>query len=161
MPRVERFDLEFVGQIPDGLSEGTLYMSMQFGMAIHLCACGCGNQTVTPLDPADYKLIYDGETVTLHPSVGNWNFPCESHYLICRSKVIWVDEWTKDQRAAFRGRDRYLEDHPSCGPQTDAGDTGDTAVDRQEPIEEHSAASPVTGGRRLLRRLASHLWRRR
>ena len=28
MPRVERFDLEFVGQSPDDLSDGTLYMSM-------------------------------------------------------------------------------------------------------------------------------------
>ncbi|HRE68801.1 MAG TPA: DUF6527 family protein [Cyclobacteriaceae bacterium] len=32
-------------------------------------------------------MIYNGETVSLYPSIGNWGFTCESHYWITRSKV--------------------------------------------------------------------------
>jgi hypothetical protein len=42
--------------------------------------CGCGKKVVLPLHPTHGKLTYDGETVSLSPSVGNWSFPCESHY---------------------------------------------------------------------------------
>ncbi len=45
------------------------------------------SQTVTPIAPDEYKLIFDGDTITLHPSIGNWKFPCESHYLICNDQV--------------------------------------------------------------------------
>lgn len=48
---IEEFTPEFVEYMPDELREGILYISMKYGTAIHLCACGnCGQQTVTPLD---------------------------------------------------------------------------------------------------------------
>jgi len=161
MTRVQRFDHEFVDQIPDYLSEGILYVSMHFGMVIHRCACGCGNQTVTPLDPTDYKLIYDGETITLHPSVGNWNFPCRSHYWIRRGKVVWAGEWTDDQIAAGRARDRYVKDQLFCEPLADTG--GATAPEAQDELHgstDATAVSPESGLQGFAKRIAVYFRRR-
>jgi hypothetical protein len=79
---------EFVDYMPDVPQEGTLYISIRFATAIHKCCCGCGNEVVTPLSPTDWKLIFDGDTVSLDPSIGNWSFPCQSHYWIRRNNVV-------------------------------------------------------------------------
>lgn len=71
---------------PDG---GTLYVSMEYQTAVHLCACGCGTKVVTPLGPHDWILTFDG-TVSLRPSVGNGQQPCRSHYYIRRDQVDWL-----------------------------------------------------------------------
>jgi hypothetical protein len=47
---------EFVEFIPDELKEGTIYVSIRFATAAHLCCCGCGNKVVTPLRPTDWTL---------------------------------------------------------------------------------------------------------
>jgi hypothetical protein len=163
MARVAQFSHEFADQIPEALSEGKLYVSMRFGVAIHLCACGCRKQTVTPIAPDEYKLIFDGETITLHPSVGNWNFPCGSHYLICKDQVIWVDDWTADQATAFRARDRYLKGQPCTGQATGAAD--DPALTAQGDPRATDAGStrdlPQPGWTALARRIAASLRIRR
>ncbi|RYD50558.1 MAG: hypothetical protein EOP52_13885 [Sphingobacteriales bacterium] len=51
----------------------------------------------TPLNPKGWNINFDGETVTLSPSVGNWNIPCRSHYIIDRSRVIECGEWSPAQ----------------------------------------------------------------
>ena len=56
-------------------------MSIPYATAVHLCACGCGNKVVTPFSPAEWQLTYDGDTVSLSPSIGNWQFPCKSQLL--------------------------------------------------------------------------------
>ena len=66
---------EFVEFIPAGLTEGKLYVSMLYATTVHLCACGCGNKVVLPLSPAEWQLYFDGESVSLTPSVGNWEYP--------------------------------------------------------------------------------------
>jgi hypothetical protein len=76
------FKHEFVQFIPEELQEGTVYVSIRFATVSHLCACGCKTKVVTPLKPTDWKLTFDGKTISLHPSIGNWNFPCRSHYWI-------------------------------------------------------------------------------
>ena len=78
---------EFVEFIPGELKEGTIYVSIRFGTASHLCVCGCGNKVVTPIRPTDWKLIFDGKTISLDPSIGNWSFACQSHYWIRNNKV--------------------------------------------------------------------------
>jgi Family of unknown function (DUF6527) len=83
---------EFVEYIPDELRDGTIYISTTYGTAVHKCCCGCQNKVVTPLTPRDWKLVFDGETISLHPSIGNWQFPCKSHYWIRESKVVWADK---------------------------------------------------------------------
>jgi uncharacterized protein DUF6527 len=43
--------LERVKYLPRELAPVILYVSEEFGVAGHLCACGCGNKVVTPLGP--------------------------------------------------------------------------------------------------------------
>jgi Family of unknown function (DUF6527) len=105
MIRHRVLDHEFVQFIPENLSPGRLYISMDFGMAVHSCACGCGAEVTTPLGPTDWFMVYDGDTVSLHPSIGNWNLPCRSHYVIRRGRVITAPSWTREQIAAERERD--------------------------------------------------------
>jgi hypothetical protein len=96
---------EFVEEIPSELEEGKVYVSIRFRTAVHLCACGCGNKVVTPIKPAKWRLTFDGDTVSLSPSVGNWQFPCRSHYWIRQNKVEWAARWTKEEIAMGRERD--------------------------------------------------------
>jgi hypothetical protein len=86
---------KFVDLIPNNLEEGVLYVSVTHGTALHLCCCGCRREVVTPLTPTDWKLIFDGETVSLYPSIGNWNFSCRSHYWISNNRVEWAPDWSE------------------------------------------------------------------
>jgi hypothetical protein len=83
---------EYVDEIPKQLNEGILYVSEKFGTAIHLCACGCGEQTVTRLVPywdSGWTLTRINNTVTLRPSIGNWigQNPYHAHYYITENKI--------------------------------------------------------------------------
>jgi len=102
-------DHEFVEFIPSELKEGVLYVSVQYATAVHKCACGCGNKVVTPISPADWQLLFDGDSVSLTPSIGNWEFPCRSHYWIKSDKVRWAKAWTPEEVAA--GRQREARDY--------------------------------------------------
>lgn len=84
---------QFVEFIPDYIEEGVLYISTQYCTAIHKCVCGCGNEVVTPLSPTDWELTFNGKTVSLSPSIGNWNFDCKSHYFITRNKIRYARRW--------------------------------------------------------------------
>jgi len=99
---------EFVEFIPGDREEGVLYISTRYRVATHSCFCGCGRKVVTPLSPAQWALVFDGATVSLVPSIGNWQAPCRSHYWIQRDRVRWGGQWSKAQIAA--GRDRDLHD---------------------------------------------------
>ena len=97
---------QFVKHIPDELEPGVLYVSMEYGTAAHKCCCGCGEEVVTPFTPTDWKMIFDGETVSLNPSIGNWTLACRSHYVIKRGRVIEAGPWTDKQVEVERRRDR-------------------------------------------------------
>lgn len=137
----------FIDSVPDAPEPGVIYVSLAYATAVHLCACGCGLEVVTPLAPTDWQIAYDGETLSLvggddaasrAGSVGNWSFPCRSHYLIRRSRVQWRQAWTAEQVAAGRSRDRAAKQQ-----------------------RHESAAAPVevkTGGGRLMSRL-HRAWR--
>ena len=84
---------KFVEFIPKDLEDGILYISLTYGTVLHSCACGCGNRVNTPLGPNDWKMIYDGQSVTLKPSIGNWSFDCKSHYWITKGNIEWSDKW--------------------------------------------------------------------
>ena len=104
--KVNRFRPLFVEYIPDQLEQGVLYLSMEFATASHACACGCSREVVTPLSPVGWQLRYDGENASLEPSIGNWSYPCRSHYWIKGGQVRWDDEmpqWAIDEA---RERDR-------------------------------------------------------
>ncbi len=80
---------EFVDHVPEQLDDGVLYVSMRFGTVVHRCPCGCGEEVVTPLGPTEWRLTYDGRTISLEPSIGNWSFLCRSHYWIDKGIVQW------------------------------------------------------------------------
>lgn len=107
MTRVQELTPEFVEYIPEHLSEGVLYVSMRYATAAHLCCSGCGMEVVTTLSPTDWQLSFDGRSISLTPSIGNWNFPCRSHYWITENRVEWSGPWSKRQIAAGRIRDRH------------------------------------------------------
>ena len=70
---------KFVEFIPSEIEENVIYISIEYDVAKHKCACGCGAIIVTSISPARWRLTYDGETVSLSPSIGNWSHPCKSH----------------------------------------------------------------------------------
>ena len=86
--RYTRLEHRFVEHIPEHLEPGVLYVSMKYATAAHSCCCGCGEEVVTPFTPTDWQMIFDRETVSLWPSVGNWQLRCRSHYVIERGRAI-------------------------------------------------------------------------
>jgi len=104
------FQFEFVKHIPRPVEHGILYISIEYATAIHLCACGCGYEVVTKLSPDRWKLTFDGEFVSLYPSIGNFDLPCRSHYWITHSRVQWAESWSvkkvENERKKFRNRNK-------------------------------------------------------
>jgi hypothetical protein len=101
------------------MAEGRLYVSMTLAVAGHLCCCGCKTEVFTPLSPTDWTLIFDGDTASLDPSIGNWSFHCQSHYLIVRSAVLWAPKWSKERIRLGRYRDRLAKERYFSFPPTD------------------------------------------
>lgn len=97
---LRRLTHRFVQYLPETLEPGILYISLEYVTASHLCCCGCGKEVVTPLSPVSWRLTFDGETVSLWPSIGNWNLPCRSHYIIDGGRVVVARAWSDDQIAA-------------------------------------------------------------
>lgn len=95
----------FTEYIPSDLEPEILYISMQFETAVHACACGCGSKVVTPFGPHDWVLTFDG-TVTLHPSVGNGQQLCRSHYFIRQGRIDWLPQISRAATRTARDRDR-------------------------------------------------------
>jgi len=108
----------FVEKIPDQIEEGVIYVSIPFETVIHRCCCGCGSEVITPLSPTDWSLTFNGESISLEPSVGNWSFECKSHYWITENKVIWSTRWNskrieEGRKEDFEAKVRYFEKNKS------------------------------------------------
>jgi hypothetical protein len=110
MARLVRIKHEFVEFIPKERQEGVLYISIPYATAVHNCFCGCGLKVVTPISPVGWKLTFDGDTVTLSPSIGSSSFPCDSHYFIRRNTVVWCRSMRQDEIEWGRVRDREARD---------------------------------------------------
>jgi hypothetical protein len=100
------FRYEFVDLIPDMVEEGVLYISIPYATATHKCACGCGEIIVTPIKPTDWEIIWNGETISINPSIGNWSLPCQSHYWIEENKIIWERKWSDYEIKTCRAKDK-------------------------------------------------------
>lgn len=92
----------FTDVIPTDLEPGHIYVSIPYGSVLHLCCCGCGEKVSTPLDPAQWRVTYDGQSISLHPSVGSHSLECRSHYWIDHNRVVWSSEWSADRAARAR-----------------------------------------------------------
>ncbi|HEY2216549.1 MAG TPA: DUF6527 family protein [Solirubrobacteraceae bacterium] len=84
-----------IESVPELLEADTLYVSFEYSTCIHLCACGCGLQTVTPIGSGEWSLLVDentgseeGQLITLWPSILNRS--CGSHYFVQKNKVVWT-----------------------------------------------------------------------
>ena len=92
---------KFVRSIPKGLKKRTLYISTSYNTVVHECCCGCGEEVVTPVSPTDWRLTYDGKSISLYPSIGNWSFDCQldkEEYREVGEKV--VEEENREQKEA-------------------------------------------------------------
>jgi Family of unknown function (DUF6527) len=99
---VNRITFERVQYLPRELAPGILYVSEEFAVAGHLCACGCGNKVITPLGPAEWTFTERKGRPTLRPSIGNWQLPCRSHYVIAEGQIRRGDQWSDAQVLAGR-----------------------------------------------------------
>ena len=93
---MELIPVFFEAEMPDDLifEQGKIYVSRRYYSAIHLCVCGCGNKTVMPINHEEWSYGWDMTEVngklSFIPSVGNWNFPCRSHYFITENKINFI-----------------------------------------------------------------------
>ena len=101
--RRSQVSYEFVDGIPDELAEGVVYISISTASAVHRCLCGCGGKVTTPLDPSQWKLAFDGQSITLNPAIDNWKLDCRSNYKIKRSRVRWLLSWSQVDVEVGRG----------------------------------------------------------
>ena len=109
MSRITNLRHELVENAPEPLEPGVLYVSLRHNTALHLCCCGCGEEVVTPISPSDWQLVYNGVGVALYPSVGNWQFPCRSHYWVRYGRVEWSYQMTQAEIDAGRRRDAVVK----------------------------------------------------
>lgn len=103
--RITNIRPRFVEYIPDQLEDGVLYISERFRTCSHKCCCGCGEEVVTPLSAAEWRLTKEGNSVSLWPSVGNWDYACRSHYVISRNQVKLAAAMNSKQIARVQQRD--------------------------------------------------------
>jgi hypothetical protein len=145
MIRWPRLEHRFVKHIPDQLDPGILYVSMEYATAAHSCCCGCGEEVVTPFTPTDWKMTFDGETLSLWPSVGNWHLRCRSHYVIDRGRVLEAGRWSDAQIAAERRRDKAAKERYFETSQQ-------TVAPKEDQVAKRPAAEPAGWWSRIRRR---------
>ncbi len=104
---VETIEPEFVTSFPQQLEPGVIYVSARFSSAAHLCACGCGREVITPLSPRQWSIEFDGK-ISVWPSIGNWSFPCRSHYVIKSGRVRWARDFTQEEIEENRADDERV-----------------------------------------------------
>lgn len=142
----QTYTFRFVEFMPKVLDEGALYVSMTYATASHRCFCGCGMKVVTPLSPTDWRLTFDGDSLSLYPSIGNWSYPCRSHYILRGNRVVWAGPMSDTAVRAVRDadvRDKRRYYRQRLDPQT-------APVPSAVLPPAHASARPPGWWRRLL-----------
>jgi hypothetical protein len=147
---------EFVEFIPEDIRKGTVYVRIPFATVAHKCCCGCGREVVTPLSPTDWKLIFDGVSASLHPSVGNWSSPCQSHSWIQHNRVCWAGRWTQEEIEAGRAANalakaRYFDGAASMPEPPELTPEIPTKSDAAASVRRLETTPKERGWRKLLR----------
>jgi hypothetical protein len=114
--RVDRLSAVFVDEMPEVLEDGILYVSQECRVALHNCACGCGEEVSTPLLPTEFTLTMDDGGASVWPSIGNHDFACASHYIIKRGQIVWAGKMSRYDIEWGREKDRMLKRPPPPKP---------------------------------------------
>lgn len=87
----QKYKTIFVEKMPEKLDEGVLYIVPHYDCAMHKCMCGCEESVCTPLGNEQWHWSYNSESdnATLRPSIGNFSYPCKSHYFLKDGTVLW------------------------------------------------------------------------
>ena len=109
MSRIHRLRTVFVTDIPEKLEDGILYVSEECHVALHNCACGCGEEVSTPLVPTEYALRMTNDDASIWPSIGSHDFACRSHYIIDHGRIEWSGQMSRAAIEAGRAKDRRLK----------------------------------------------------
>jgi len=92
MKTIKKVEIQpvFVEFIPETLELefGKVYVSEEYEVAVHLCLCGCGNQSVTSLKKGEWTLTGDKSVISLQPSILN-RF-CQAHYILTKNIANFV-----------------------------------------------------------------------
>ena len=96
----------WVEDMAEVMTPGRVYISPKHRLTEHLCACGCGAEVSLPLGRTEWRIEYDGDTISIRPSIGNWRLPCRSHYVIRENRTVWCSAWTVEEAASGRRQDR-------------------------------------------------------
>lgn len=90
--KINELEPVYLCTMPDIYEEGKLYISFTYNIAGHLCACGCGGKTITPLTESGWKFSELDGRVTLRPSIGNFSGenPYHAHYFITMNRIDWL-----------------------------------------------------------------------
>lgn len=76
------------------MKENVIYVSAEYGCSQHKCLCGCGEIATMSLKPTwenGWDLVENGKGIySFTPSIGNYNFPCKSHYIITKNIANFV-----------------------------------------------------------------------
>lgn len=138
---IKRLTPQFVERFPERMEPGELYLAMEFATAAHLCACGCGVKVITPFSPTDWQMSFDGETVSLKPSIGNWTFRCRSHYWVRSGRIEWAGDMS--QEAINAGRKRDAQSKARQQP----GRSSSEEIRRQPPLAHKEIREPSLLGK--------------
>jgi len=79
----------FVEEIPREVEVGVVYVSILYATAVHRCP-GCDRKVATPFAPGSWRLIFDGDTISISPSIANIAHACNSHYWITSNRIVWA-----------------------------------------------------------------------
>ena len=86
--------LQLTETIPENIEEGVLYVSLTYWTTAHKCGCGCGQKVVLRLSPKHWAITLNGDSVSMYPSIGNWQLPCRSHYWIDEGRILHARGWS-------------------------------------------------------------------
>lgn len=95
------YTVVYVDYIPKELEEGVVYVSEEYEVSAHNCLCGCGCRTILPINNKKetnselrnhgWELIKEvNGTVSFTPSIGNFQLPCKSHYIMTKNIANFV-----------------------------------------------------------------------
>lgn len=93
MRTLKKVEIEpvFTEFIPESLEQGKIYISEEYKTSAHLCLCGCNNEVVLPFgNPHFWSMAKTEKGVSFTPSVGTYNLPCQSHYIITNNIANFV-----------------------------------------------------------------------